>query len=249
MALCGKKVFIYAIAPFVTQRCYEQLKVDISGMNLPVAVVGIGVGISYATDGPTHQAPQDMANIRALPNFAILTPSDSISASHAALEAYKSPCPVYVRLDKGIYPGLYDVNAKFSSGCAELRKGKALAIISTGAMVHQALSVGDELKGLAIIAGVLDLYRIKPLNRSRLLKTIAAYDALATYEEHSEAGGIGSAISELLTDFGLTIPLKRFALSDSVCEGHGCRAWIHRQHALEVRRVARRIADWRRGKL
>ena len=83
LALDGKKVFVYAIASFVTQRCYEQLKVNLSGMNLPIVVVAMGPGITYSSDGLTHFATQDIANIRALPNFKILSISDPVSSQEA----------------------------------------------------------------------------------------------------------------------------------------------------------------------
>ena len=107
LAIGGKKVFTYAIAPFIIQRCYEQLKVNLSAMNLPITVIGMGTGICYTNDGPTHHATQDVANIRALPNFNILSISDPFSAKQAIRIAYNNSQPTYIRLDKGNYNIIY----------------------------------------------------------------------------------------------------------------------------------------------
>jgi len=245
LSLSGKRVFIYAIAPFVTQRCYEQVKVDISGMNLPVTIVGIGAGISYTSDGLSHHATQDVAVMRALPNIAIYTPADCQSASMTAFLSYKSDGPTYVRLDKGAYPVLYGKQERFTLGIAELKKGKDVLIISTGIMTHQALTICDELTKRGMSPGVADLYRIKPLNCQAVLDLLGSYSRIVTMEEHSIVGGIGSAISELLTDHGICDkPLKRVALDDANCKGYGDRAWVHLQHGMDVNTVTQMILQW-----
>jgi len=159
MALGGKKVFIYAIAPFITQRCYEQIKIDLCCMRLPVTVVGVGAGIAYNSDGPTHHATQDIAVMRALESITIINPSDPVTSAAAASMAYEENHPVYVRIDKGKWPLLYDETQDFVDGFALLRSGGDVLIVSTGLMVHRALAVADELSRYSIDAAVLDLYR------------------------------------------------------------------------------------------
>jgi len=124
LALAGKKVFIYTIASFVTQRCYEQIKIDICGMRLPVTIIGSGPGLSYSSDGPTHHAIQDILIMRALPEMTILNPGDSTTAVAAARIAYRSQGPVYVRIDKGKLPLLYENDEDFSAGLSLLKKGR-----------------------------------------------------------------------------------------------------------------------------
>ena len=106
LALSGKKVFIYAIIPFITIRCCEHIKVNICSMNLPVAIIGAGAGLSFGNDGPTHHAMQDIAVMRILPEITILNPCDGPSAAACARIAYESNTPVYVRIDKGEFPAL-----------------------------------------------------------------------------------------------------------------------------------------------
>lgn len=244
LALGGKKVFIYSIAPFVTQRCYEQIKIDLSCMRLPVTIIGSGPGITYSSDGPTHHAIQDIAIMRALPEMTILNPSDLATAVAAARISYKNDGPVYVRIDKGKLPLLYDNEEDFSDGLASLKKGRDLMIIATGIMVHQAFKVTDELAKHSIDAGIIDLYRIKPINKELLLSIIKKSNRIVTLEEHSIIGGIGSAISEILVDNRKTLPMKRIAIADKNCVGYGDREWMHSFYGLDVNSITKTILGW-----
>ena len=244
MALGGKKVFIYAIAPFITQRCYEQIKIDLCCMRLPVTVVGVGAGIAYNSDGPTHHATQDIAVMRALESITIINPSDPVTSAAAASMAYEENHPVYVRIDKGKWPLLYDETQDFVDGFALLRSGGDVLIVSTGLMVHRALAVADELSRYSIDAAVLDLYRIKPVNTELLLDVISQSKQVVTLEEHSVVGGIGSIISEILTDKGAAVPLKRIGILEKTCLGYGDRDWMHSFYGLDVDGIAETILDW-----
>lgn len=244
LALGGKKVFIYTIAAFITQRCYEQIKIDLSCMRLPVTIIGSGPGITYSSDGPTHHAIQDVAIMRALPEMMILNPSDPVMATAAARIAHKSHGPVYIRIDKGKLPLLYDNNEDFSDGLALLKKGRDLMITTTGVMVHQAFKVADELTKYSIDAGVIDLYRIKPINEELLLSVIGKSNRIVTLEEHSIIGGIGSAISEILVDKGKALALRRIAIADKNCVGYGDREWMHSFYGLDVNSITKTILNW-----
>lgn len=244
LALGGKKVFIYTIASFITQRCYEQIKIDLCGMRLPVTIIGSGPGIAYSSDGPTHHAIQDVAIMRTLPEMIIFNPSDPVMASAAARIAYKSRGPVYIRIDKGRLPLLYDSDEDFSAGLALLKKGSDLTIIATGIMVPQAFKVADELAKYAIDAGIIDLYRLKPINEELLLALIEQSNRIVILEEHSIIGGIGSAVGEILVDKGKNIPIKRIAIPDQNCVGYGDREWIYSFYSLDVKSITRTILDW-----
>jgi transketolase len=243
LALGGKKVFIYTIAPFVTLRCYEQLKVDICGMGLPVTIIGSGPGITYNSDGPTHHAIQDIAVMRALPGMTILNPSDSAMATAAAGIAYKSDGPVYVRLDKGKLPVLYNDDHDFTDGLAQLKEGHDLTIITTGIMVQQAFKVVEELATHSIDAGIIDVYRIKPVNGKLLLKLVGKSLRIVTLEEHSLVGGLGSIVSEILVDNGKTILVKRIGLSEENCRGYGDREWMYNFYGLDVPGIVKTILN------
>ncbi len=244
LALGGKKVFIYTIAAFITQRCYEQIKIDLSCMRMPVTIIGSGPGITYSSDGPTHHAIQDVAIMRALPEMMILNPSDPVTAAATARISYENDGPVYVRLDKGKLPLLYDNNEDFSDGLALLKKGRDLMIITTGVMVHQAFKVAGELAKHSIDAGIIDMYRIKPINEELLLSVIEKSNRIVTLEEHSIIGGIGSAISEILADKGKALPLNRIAIADRNCGGYGNREWMHSFYGLDVNSITKTILNW-----
>jgi len=244
LALGGKGVFIYTIAAFITQRCYEQVKIDLCCMRLSVAIIGSGPGITYSSDGPTHHAIQDVAIMRALPEMTILNPSDPVMAAATARIAYKSRGPVYIRIDKGKLPLLYDNNENFSDGLALLKKGRDLMIITTGVMVHQAFKVADELAKHTIDAGIIDMYRIKPINEELLLSVIEKSNRIVTLEEYSIIGGIGSAISEILVDKGKALPVKRIAIADKNCVGYGDREWMHSFYGLDVDSITKTILEW-----
>lgn len=241
LALSGKKVFIYAIIPFVTFRCYEHIKVNICSMNLPVTIVGCGSGLSFGYDGPTHHAIQDIAVMRALPEMSIFNPSDSILASSCAKMAYNNGRPAYVRLDKGKFPAFYNDKDNFSQGLKVIREMCDVNIISTGFMTQQAVKVADELEKKGKNVGVIDLYRLKPINEELLIKIICNSKQLITLEENSIVGGIGSIVSELLVSRDNYIPLKRIALEDKQYFDNGNRQWLHEYYKLDISSIVRVI--------
>lgn len=244
LALSGKKVFIYALIPFIALRCYEQIKVNICSMNLAIVLIGAGAGLSFGNDGPTHHAVCDVAVMRTLPEMSILNPSDGVTASAAARLAHEASGPVYVRLDKGVQPALYTTGSDFSQGFSVLRQGADIVILATGLMVHRALEVAHELSRRRIEAGVVDLYRIKPVDEKGLSGILKNYKKIVTLEENSIIGGIGSLVSEILADNRIFLPLKRVALRDEQCFSYGDRDWLHRACGIDKASVLEKIIAW-----
>jgi len=244
LCLGGKRVFVYAIAPFVTQRCYEQIKIDLVCMRLPVTIIGAGAGIVYNSDGFTHHATQDIAIMRTLAGLTILNPADSVTAAAALRIAYKSDSPVYVRIDKGKLPLLYDKKNTFSDGFSVLKPGRDLMIITTGTMVHQAFEVAEKLLGYSIDAGIVDLYRIKPINEELFLGAVKRSRRLATLEEHSVIGGVGSAVSEILADRDVVLPLKRIGITDKYSCNYGNREWMRKDYGLDIENICKVLVNW-----
>jgi len=246
LALSGKKVFIYSMIPFIALRCYELIKVDICSMNLPVIIVGLGSGFSFNYDGPTHHAVCDIAVMRALPKMQIFNPSDAFLASQIAWAAYNVSGPVYVRLDKGIMPKIHKEGLDLSEGFAQIADGNDLCIVSTGIMSSHALDVAIKLKEYGISATVLDLYRLKPVNARVLSKVLSRFSQVVTLEEHSLIGGLGSILSEIITDGSLSTRLKRIALKDEQCFYYGAREWIHAKYNIDKTGILRQILNWYR---
>lgn len=245
LSLTGKNVFIYGLAAFVTSRCFEQIKINLSYMNLSVKIIGSGPGFVYANDGATHNITNDISIMRSLPNMVIYSPSDHITMSNVTKISYKSKNPVYIRVDKGEFPQLYSENKNqdFSDGLSLLKTGKDLLIITTGIMTHKAFKLADKLKDIIDI-GIIDIYRIKPINEKLLLSLIEQFDAIVTLEEHSIIGGIGSIVCEILADNQKNVRIKRFAIADRYCDKHGNREWLHSFYGLDIDNVYSKIVEW-----
>jgi transketolase len=240
LALSGKKVFVYAIIPFVTLRCLEQIKVDLCVMNLGVAIIGAGAGFTYSTDGPTHHAIEDVSIMRALPGMTIFNPSEEKTAMASARFAYQANGPVYIRLDKGKWPLLRDDNDDLATGCSELRSGSQVLIAATGHMTHVALQVADIMDQSGVGTGVIDLYRLKPLP-GKVADIAGNYKMLVTLEEHTLPGGMGGAIAEHFADHGIMIPITRLGIKDIYPQQLGERDWMLQDLGLDVETLASRI--------
>ncbi|MEE8413233.1 MAG: transketolase C-terminal domain-containing protein, partial [Dehalococcoidales bacterium] len=183
LAMAGKIVYMYSIAPFLPLRCFEQIRVHLSMKGFHVTGVMVGAGYSYDLSGPTHQALEDIAIMNSLPNMTILNASDSIMGKAFARMSYENPGPKYIRFDREKLPPLYDSSEDFSAGIGILKEGRDLTIVATGIMVHRAFEVADELTRHSVDAGIIDLYRIKPLNEELLLDAARKTGRILTIEE------------------------------------------------------------------
>lgn len=241
MALGGKKVFVYSIASFITLRCYEQLKIDLCCMKQPVTIVGVGATYGYDRDGPTHNATEDIAVMRALANLTIYSPSDFVLAERMvdiALSNKKGP--MYIRLDKGKFDHLHTDNKDLLGGFSLINRGKGVCILATGIMVHKAIEVNVLLERHGIRATIIDVYRLKPLAKD-LACYLLEHNFIVSLEEHTLNGGLGSLISELMSDLQILKPLKRFGITDQFLYGYGVRKQMHVERGLDVETVSTSI--------
>jgi transketolase len=244
LAQCGKIVYAYAMAPFATFRCFEQIKVALGAMKQPVTVVGVGVGYGYDDAGPTHYATEDLSCMRTIAGMEILTAADNTTVSHIAKATYTVPQLRYVRLDRKFLKSLYHGRSDFSyeSGIAETVKGKDVAILSSGYVLHTALKVAERLKADGIDAGVVDIFRLKPLNVPALVKIVSGYKHLVTFEEHFLSGGFGSAVLEGLNDSGVHRKVHRIGVEDAYYFENGGRKNIHKLAGIDEDTVYKSIA-------
>ena len=239
LAMSGKKVFCYAIEPFAGLRPYEFIKVNVSLMNIPVNIVAVGAGYSYVDSGPTHHTSESIAIMRVLPNIELLNSSDNNMAAAFAEYAAYSPTPTYIRLDRIAQPDKYKATEEFRKGFAELVKGDKICIVATGNTVSNAISVAKKLKNKKIKIGVVDLYRLKPVNTRELIKTLDKYKHIVSWEEHLLAGGMGSILSEIITDNDLNIKLKRVGTNDRYHYYYGRREDIQKKLNIDNDSVIR----------
>lgn len=199
LAMSGKIPFAYTITPFITSRCYEQIKDDVCYNNANVKLVGIGSGVSYGTMGSTHHSLEDIAIMRVLPNMVIISPSDPEEAGEAILAAEKYTGPTYIRLTLSSIALNYK-REKFEIGKARVvKKGKDAAIIATGDMVSVARDAAEILKKDNINCYVINMHTIKPIDEMIINKLSKECRAIVSIEEHSTIGGLGSAISCIMS--------------------------------------------------
>lgn len=244
LAMAGKIVYMYSIAPFLPLRCFEQIRVHLSFKGFHVTGVMVGAGYSYDLSGPTHQALEDIAIMNSLPGMTIFNASDSVMGAAFARMSYENPGPKYIRFDRERLPSLYDSSEDFSVGIGSLKEGQDLTIVATGIMVHRAFEVADELARHSVDAGIIDLYRIKPLNEQLLLDAARKTGRILTIEESFVSSGIGNIISGLITERGEGLKLKRFGIPDRYFSQGGDRKNLRQLCGLDVDSIAKTTLEW-----
>lgn len=253
LAFEGKKVFVYAISPFITLRCLEQIRVS-NGINeIPITIVGMGTGLSYFSDGPTHHLIEDVAVMRAFPHINTLNTTDNVMVRAFADLTYNSNTTNYIRLDKDFYDDIYSDDHNFSKGLSKVkacpersrRNSSKYFIVATGPMVHTACKIVEECGERNI--GVIDLYKF-PVNTQEFIESIKGVEKIITLEEHFLAGGMGSAVCEVLNDNGVMIPVKRMGLNSdfgySMSYKYGGRDVIRKHYGIGCDKIKNTIDEF-----
>lgn len=245
LAMNGKHTFLYGIAPFVSLRILEQIRVESSIMNVPVTFVGVGVGFGYDDSGPTHHLIEDVAIMRAMPNIHTYSISDNRMSEAVAQMCCSTHTTAYVRLDRQPLPDLYGPDADFSRGFSVLREGRDGYIVAMGHMVHIAMELSSILARKRVSLGVVDLYRI-PTDEKGLIRSIGGAKKIVTLEEHFLPAGMGSYVLEMLSDAGLRTPVKRLGLphEKGYCYAYGGRPRIHEHYGVGRKRLESRIKEF-----
>lgn len=214
MAAAGKIPFTSSYATFSPGRNWEQIRTTICYNNQPVKIVGSHAGISVGPDGATHQALEDVAIMRALPNMVVVVPTDAIEAKKAAMALAKNGKPSYLRLSRDKVPTITIEDTPFEIGKAEvLYEGKDVTVIACGQMVYRALLAAAELKDQKISVKVINCHTIKPIDSKTILKVAEETGAVVTVEEHQVTGGLGGAVAEVLSQH-FPVPLKIIGIED-----------------------------------
>ena len=213
LALEGKKVYVYAISPFITLRCLENIRVSCLFQGIHLTILGMGTGLSYCSDGPTHHLLEDVAVMRVFPGIRVVNLSDNqMAAAYVDISAQNERDVLYMRIDKDFYQDVHTPGTDFSHGFVRLRKGNDLMIAATGPMVHTALLIADVFATEGISVSVMDVFQF-PFNPDAFIADISDVKKIITIEEHFLPGGLGSAICETLCDKGRYVPIKRMGLS------------------------------------
>ncbi len=215
VAATGKKVVVSTFAMFAAGRAFEQVRNAIGYPHLNVVIGATHAGISVGEDGATHQCCEDIALMRTIPNMTIINPADETEAKKAVFAALDNDGPVYMRFGRLAVPVIFDEDYDFKIGKGvELKEGSDLTIIATGLMVNEALIAHDILKEQGISSRVINMATIKPLDNEIVLKAAKETGAIVTAEEHSVIGGLGGAVSELLSE-NYPVPVVKVGVYDT----------------------------------
>ncbi len=241
LAHAGKRAVAYSIAPFITSRAHDQVRVDVAAGRADVTLVGVGGGVGYGYLGPTHHAIDDLAAMRALPNMTVLSPCDPHDAAGATEAALALDGPVYLRLGKNGEPSLLPARAPFSVGAAtRVREGRDVTIASTGPILASAIAAAEALAQEGIDAAILHFGTVKPLDEDAVHDALAATGLIVALEEHSVAGGFGGAIAEVAAGIGIG-RVVRVGFPDRFVEEVGSREHILTHYGLDGAGVTARV--------
>lgn len=239
LAACGKKVFAVSPACFLSTRSYEQAKVDVAYAETNVTLVGISGGISYGALGMTYHSLQDIAAMSALPGMRVYLPSDRFQTKAVVEELLQDEKPAYIRVSRSASEDLYSEDTVFSGGAKVLKEGKDVLFVACGELVAPCLHAAELLEKEGVSAGVVDAYRVKPLNEELILKAAEGVRLVAAAEEHSPYGGLFSMTAQLFSSkcpkkvVGLTLP-----------DGHivtGTQSEAFQYYGLTAEGIARRV--------
>ncbi len=201
MATCGKIAYASTFAVFAAGRAYDQIRNSVCYPKLNVKICATHAGITVGEDGATHQMLEDISMMRTLPNMTVISTSDDIETKWAVKEISKINGPVYLRLSRLATPVIYNENQKFEIGKAiQIGDGTDATIFATGVTVSEAIKAQEQLKENGIDVRVVDIHTIKPIDRDIIIKCAKETKKLISIEDHNVIGGLGSAISEVLTD-------------------------------------------------
>lgn len=201
MATCGKIPYASTFAVFAAGRAYDQIRNSVCYPKLNVKICATHAGITVGEDGATHQMIEDISLMRTLPNMIVISTSDDAQTKWAVKEISKINEPVYLRLSRLATPIIYDENQKFEIGKAvQIGEGTDATIFATGVTVSEAIKAQGILKEKGINVRVIDVHTIKPIDKEMIVKCAKETKKLISIEDHNIIGGLGSAISEVLTD-------------------------------------------------
>lgn len=246
LAQNGRIVFVYAMGPFVTLRCLEQIKVALASMHLPCCIIGNGVGYSYDDAGPTHYATEDVGCMRSIAGCEVLTVGDTWTARLTARRSCTTPALRYVRLDRSYLPDAHPAGDEriWSDGMRVVAPGEKTLLLANGFMLQRAIEVRARLAETGTSPAVADLFRVTPICGDVLRSLVAPFDRIVTIEEHFLSAGSGAAVAEAMADQGILKPLLRIAIPDEYRFDNGGRRHLLELVGLDVPRMTERIGSF-----
>ncbi len=218
LSIAGKIPYVSTYGVFVSGRAYDQIRTTICYTNLNVKIGGAHGGISVGPDGATHQALEEIALMRSLPNMSVIVPCDYHETYKATLASASIPGPVYIRFGREAIPIITSPQTPFEFGKGVLLKeGKDVAIVACGSMVYESLVAAEELEKEGIHARVINIHTVKPIDKEILIQAASQTGAIVTAEEHQIMAGFGSAVAEVVVQHH-SVPMEMVGIEDTFGE-------------------------------
>lgn len=245
MALEGKTVFTYSIGNFPTLRCLEQIRNDCAYHNANVKVVCIGGGFVYGSLGMSHQATEDLAILRALPDVVVMAPADLVEAEECTKALAKYSGAAYLRLGRGGEKRIHEKINDFQIGKAvKVCDGEKVAIFSTGAIFEEVTAAKEVLEEEGIYPVIYTFPTVKPIDKEVIEKVASEVDLIVTCEEHNIIGGFGSAVAEVMAEMkGRTAQLVRIGLNDKYSIKVGNQKYLRETYGIDSISISRKILE------
>lgn len=243
LATCGKIPFMSAFAAILSMRACEQIRTDLAYPNLNAKILATHGGLALAKGGATHQATEDLAMLRSMPNMTVVVPCDMLEAEKIVSAALKIEGPVYIRLRRGPDPLVHQDDFELEIGRSILlREGSHATLISFGRMLSECLIAAQLLDLSGIRVRLLDMHTIKPIDACAVQEAARETEAVITIEDHNVLGGLGGAIAEVMAGMGNVAPLYRLGFQD-VYAGIGPEEQLLEKHGLSGRKIAEKVRD------
>lgn len=245
MALEGKTVFTYSIGNFPTLRCLEQIRNDCAYHNANVKIVCVGGGFVYGSLGMSHQATEDLAIMRALPNVTVFAPGDLVEAEACTKAMAEHPGTCYLRLGRGGEKRIHEKMEDFRVGKAiKVHNGKQVAVFSTGAIYEEVVTAYEHLTEQGVFPAIYTFPTIKPIDKKTIESVAASFDLIVTVEEHNIVGGFGSSVAEVMAEMQVKrARLMRIGLNDQYSIQVGNQKYLRQQYGMDYRFIERAIMD------
>ncbi len=244
LSLTGFKPFTHTFAPFATRRVFDQLFLSGAYAGNTINVYGSDPGFSVASNGGTHTAWEDVALIREIPGAVICDPADDVQMEWILKEFLKMEGIHYVRSNRKAVRNVYKKGSSFKIGQGNiLKEGKDILIIAAGQLVSEALDCAEELEKEGYSVEVIDMFTIKPLDEKLLIKEAKGKSKIVTIENHSIYGGLGSAVSEVIAENGISVPVKRIGVKEKFGQV-GTAEFLQEEFGLTAKQIKETICQF-----
>ncbi len=242
LALSGQQVVAYSIVPFITLRCYEQIKLDVCEQNVNVIVLGVGGGFAYGAAGATHYSIEELGAFRMMPHMKVVCPSDPAEAYALMKQLLEIGGPAYMRIGRGKEAALAVQVPPVLGKASVLKDGKTISIISQGTIVSEALRAAEMLEAQGISTEVINMHTLKPLDKDIIVSRAGERKGIFVLEEHNIYGGLGSAVAEVIAQ-NKTHPevFQIFGISDEWPKLVGNQAYLREQAGISAEHVTKAI--------